>query len=740
MVLPKLVRTLAVSTLFLWACDPSSMGGPSGEVVSRGGHSGSSGNGSNNAGGSATGGGDSGNGTGGGSNGAGGGRGTGEPGSGGGDTPGGGDNPGDGAGGSGNGGGSPSGGSAGGSDPKPGVPITSIGPAGGACPTTAATGLPDWSKAGYRGGQPLPDTSKATMIVDATKFGVTGGDATDDTKGLQAAIDSLPATGRDYDHFAVIDLPAGEIRLSEQIAVDKSFVVIRGKGQDESGAKSTKIVVRPSTNFRWDQLENTDVMGNATASMTGDQPGLDLIAQGSGKGGWLWPGRGAFRVQTRAVHMAYQSEYAAAPMNRKDIFEGTVNVHWKVGVKVSQTAPVAAKMGDTKIPVEAVTGLVAGQQCAVLAANSVNMYKATGVAMPDFHTGVPFNRMQVFTVVSVDAAGKSVTIDKPLEFDLPANDRSDGSPALSDAEIFSKVVPLTMVEGVGFEDFFITYDLNGLPPLSGAPLAITREMAKNNYGNLAPEYALHGIIFKWALSSWVRRVHFDMIGSHPIVTEVARWLEVEDNHFSGSWNKGKGGNGYLRGSRVWDSLYQRNELRELRHMTFQWSSSGNVARNNDLDCDLNFHGGWERNNLVQGNTSKVPYEHQPGRCTAHCGAEGGAVDTGNWYNIWWGAGQKAQKWSGASGPRNVLIGNKMTKQIQQGGPYLPYGMYDSTMCPNRVIQIGWDRDKGGYQHLAKGTSLILDWSMNETTDFSMAPNLGVDASKSAPAGLMSGAK
>ncbi|HEY0712071.1 MAG TPA: glycosyl hydrolase family 28-related protein, partial [Polyangia bacterium] len=621
----------------------------------------------------------------------------------------------------------------------PGVPITEIGPKGaGNCPTAPATDLPDWSKAGYRGGQPLPDTARATNIVDATKFGVTGNDATDDSKGLQAAIDSLPATGRSHDNLAVIQLPQGEVRISEQIAVDKSFVVIRGQGNDPESPKFTKVVVRPSTNLRWDVLENVDEKGNATASMNGDQPGADLIVQGSGKGGWLWPGRGAFRVQTRAVHMAYQAEHSGAPANRKDIFEGTVNVHWKVGVRVAQAMPFPARFGDTKIPVEATTGLVPGAPCQVLAANSVNMYKATGVANPDFHTGVPFNRMQVFTCTAVE--GGSVTLDKPLEFDVPANDRSDGSPSLSGTAIISKVVPLTMVEGVGFEDFYLTYELNGLPKLAGGAVAATREMALNNYGNLAPEYALHGIIFKWAMNSWVRRVQMHMIGSHPIVTEVARHLQIEDNVLVGSWNKGKGGNGYLRGSRVWDSLYQRNKLRELRHFTFQWSASGNVARNNDVDADMNFHGGWERNNLLENNTVKVAFAHQPGRCTAHCGSEGGDPEMGNWVPIWWGAGQKAQKWSGASGPRNVLFRNTMLKQVQEGGPFLPYGFYDASACANRVIQIGWDGQKNAYQHLASNGAPILDWAKNETVDFSMSPNAGSDASRTASGMSLSGAR
>ena len=62
------------------------------------------------------------------------------------------------------------------------------------------------------------------------------------------------------------------------------------------------------------------------------------MTSGQGKGGWLWPGRGLFRSQSRGVHSAYAADYAAAPANRKDIFEGTVNVHWKVGVDAARQA------------------------------------------------------------------------------------------------------------------------------------------------------------------------------------------------------------------------------------------------------------------------------------------------------------------------------------------------------------------------------------------------------------------
>ncbi|WP_344844984.1 hypothetical protein [Nonomuraea dietziae] len=37
-------------------------------------------------------------------------------------------------------------------------------------------------------------------------------------------------------------------------------------------------------------------------------------------------------------------------------------------------------------------------------------------------------RQQIFQIASVDPAGRTLVIDKPLEYDLPVNSTSDGSP------------------------------------------------------------------------------------------------------------------------------------------------------------------------------------------------------------------------------------------------------------------------------------------------------------------------
>ncbi|BCB78812.1 hypothetical protein Pflav_052220 [Phytohabitans flavus] len=582
------------------------------------------------------------------------------------------------------------------------------------------TGLYDWRRAGYRGGAALPGsndinpsaTCQITTAELASQYSVRPGDGVDDTAGLQAAIDAIrtgcsPSAG--YTRLSLITLPAGVLNVSQEIHVDADYLVIRGTGADP--ATGTRIVYRPDANTRYDAL-----------TPDGSDWDEDGMVHGQGKGGWLWPGRGLFRVQSRGVHSSYASDYASAPANRKDIFEGTVNVHWKAGValrgKPGDTA-YAARTGDTVVHLASnasMTNLTAGALVNIRAANSTNFYAQQQALPTEWPLQNLHMRQQIFTISAVDSANRTITVDKPLEYDVPVNSTSDGSAAIDGTVYQSKAAPLVdPVLGVGFESLYITQDMPGLD----------RADATHNYGNLDPAAQMHGIVFKWAANSWVRGIRAEMTGSHPIVTEEAKNLQIVDNHLDGSWNKGKGGNGYFRGSRVWDSLYASNVSRNLRHFTFQWSASGNVVIGNDFDSDLNLHGGWERNNLFELNTVTVPYAHRSGNCTAHCGEEGGGgPDDSNWYPIWWGAGKKAVKWSGSSGPRNVFFNNAMSKQL--GSDTAPYTAYypDRT----RVYQFGWNGRT--FQHLDIGGTPIADWAHNEQRDYTGGH--GVDATRTDP--------
>ena len=571
-------------------------------------------------------------------------------------------------------------------------------------------GLPDWSHAGYRGGQPLPGdgdftTDEACLITAdelADDYDVAPDDGKDDSEGLQGAIDRIRdvcSPRATYDRLSRIELPKGVLDVSRQLAVDADYLVIRGAGSDP--ATGTRIVFRPDENTAYDAL--TDDGGDW------DEDGM---THEDGKGGWLWPGRGLFRVQSREVDEDYQEAYDSAPDNRRDLFEGTVNVHWKAGVELRE-APgedgFAARAGDTVVYLDDGADLenfAEGGWVNIRAANSLDFYEQQDALPTDFDLQNLHMRQQIFTIAAVDGDEHTVTLDKPLEFDVPVDSTSDGSDEIEGDTYASKASPLVdPVVGVGFEGFHFGQVIPDGDPAD----------AEHEYGNLAPAYEMHGIVFKWAVDGWVRDTASYMTGSHPIVTEEAKNLQIEGNYFDGAWNKGKGGNGYLRGSRVWDSLYAGNVLRGLRHATFQWSASGNVFVGNDTDSDLNLHGGWERDNLFERNTVRVPYEHRPGSCTANCGGEGGSGDDDDdtaWYPVWWGAGQKAVKWSGATGPRNVFFGNRMEKQVEEGGPFEAYAPYDS---PTTVYVFGWNGT--AYQHLSADGEPIDDWAGHETDDF-----------------------
>jgi hypothetical protein len=235
-------------------------------------------------------------------------------------------------------------------------------------------GLYDWSKAGYRGGADLPGDGQVNPVAAcqvtaaelAAQFGVRPSDGADDTAGLQAAVDAVKAQcspSASYSRLSLLSLPAGTLDVTHEIHVDADYLIIRGAG---SGTAGTRLVYRPDANTRYDTL-----------TPDGSDWDEDGMTSGQGKGGWLWPGRGLFRVQSRGVHSSYAGDYAAAPANRKDIFEGTVNVHWKVGVALRAKpgdAGFAARTGDRTVYLStsgSLSNLVVGGLVNVRAANSV---------------------------------------------------------------------------------------------------------------------------------------------------------------------------------------------------------------------------------------------------------------------------------------------------------------------------------------------------------------------------------
>ncbi|KAF9462502.1 hypothetical protein BDZ94DRAFT_1322510 [Collybia nuda] len=597
-------------------------------------------------------------------------------------------------------------------------------------------GLPDWSKAGFEGGNALPTDAKVGFTLTAaqlaSQYGVHANDGQDDTAGLQSAITAMASQSVGDGMYRLIQLPAGTINLSYMIYVDTSYLIIRGAGSNPS--TGTQIVFVPDADTRYDTIINDRWdLDNMKYSWNYRDEEEQVQVTGTAVGGWLWPGRSVFRIGSSKVSGKFARPHDEAPRNRKELFKGSVNYHWRSdwkklkGWMVSQEHLKAGTIGGSGIFVN----ITETKWVTTADQESDDIWIASPVKKNDFlHWGVEtpewfvnsymFQDWRIRTGVEADGEGLLWHLDAPLRFDVHKSSIGDGSEPLEDEEIYAKAMPIAhVVHHVGIEDIYITQPISGLNPVD----------AQRNYGNMAPEQAMHGIVFRFARDSWVQRIQTFMTGSHPIATEGAKNIQIQDNYFDGAWNKGKGGNGYLRGSRVWDSLYYNNTLRNLRHITMQWSAMGNVVILNNMTNDMNLHGGYEQQNLFELNFASVPFSHRSGSCPS-CGGESGDQEPGTWFPIWWAAGEKASKWSGASGPQNVFYRNYMIKQITDGADYSDYTPYfarDGSRS-SKVWQLGLDGSNSftgtRYVHLGTANGILKDWVFQEQTDWSLGPNTG----------------
>ncbi|KAG9103705.1 hypothetical protein FRC06_008699 [Ceratobasidium sp. 370] len=552
-------------------------------------------------------------------------------------------------------------------------------------------GLPDWSKAGFEGGKALPDDSKVAYTLSAAElastYGLRPNDGQDDTAALQNAIKAVNSQTVPNGSYRLIQLPAGTINLSWMIYVDTSYLIIRGAGSDPN--TGTKIVFRPDADTKYDTITNErwDLDGMTYSwdfvDETANGPGPRV--RGTATGGWLWPGRSIFRVGSSKVAPKYTRQFAEAPRNRKELFMGSVNYHWRSdegttkGWMVSQAKDKGGFLGSSIVHVNVTNTTwvtlddLASTDVWIASPAKKNDFLSWGVVTEDWFVNSYIYQVNAATYLiwdwftltqrGSDADGPYFKLDRPLRFDVYRSSIGDGSVPMEDTETFAKAMPIShVVHHVGIENLYITHEIDGLTP----------ESAQRNYGNLAPEQSIHGIVFRFARDCWVRGIRTFMTGSHPIATEAARNIQIQDNYFDGSWNK-------------------------VGMVTYEvpvsgiWCAMGNVVILNNITNDMNLHGGWENTNLFELNYVSVPYSHRSGSCSS-CGGESGDQEPGTWFPIWWGAGEKASKWSGASGPQNVFYRNYMIKQEVDGGEYIEYRPYfarDGTLS-EVVWQLGWD--------------------------------------------------
>ena len=165
---------------------------------------------------------------------------------------------------------------------------------------------------------------------------------------------------------------------------------------------------------------------------------------------------------------------------------------------------------------------------------------------------------------------------------------------------------------------------------------LTPEEAQDRYENLAPDHAVDGIRFDWAVDCLLQNATVRQAGRHPLVFENSANVRAAHLLIDGAWNKGKGGNGYVRFARCYNCELADSEVRNVRHLAFQWSAANNRVVRSRIFTDVNFHGGYSRDNAVLDSEVRPPKAHPWPAVTRM--PEGGAA------------------WASPDGPDNVVDG------------------------------------------------------------------------------------
>lgn len=133
---------------------------------------------------------------------------------------------------------------------------------------------------------------------------------------------------------------------------------------------------------------------------------------------------------------------------------------------------------------------------------------------------------------------------------------------------------------------------------------------KYRYENLYPDYMVDLIRFEWTGFCKVENLALLQAGRHPLVFENSYGNQAKNLFVSGAWNKGKKGNGYVRFARAYRCTFADSVVRDIRHITLQWSSAYNVLEHLKTAVDINLHGGYPHNNRIENITFDLPTLHK----------------------------------------------------------------------------------------------------------------------------------
>lgn len=181
----------------------------------------------------------------------------------------------------------------------------------------------------------------------------------------------------------------------------------------------------------------------------------------------------------------------------------------------------------------------------------------------------------------------------------------DHSPDIQYAAGKAQVIRPEIIRDVTIKDLTIVQEIPGH----------RIEEVRHVYENVFPDYQLDLLKFIWTAFCRVDNVALLRAGRHPLVFENSFGNTATRLDVSGAWNKGKMGSGYLRLARAFKCRVSDSSVRDIRHITIQWSSAYNILEDISSQVDINLHGGYSHHNLISGIVFAVPPDHKWGEIT-----------------------------------------------------------------------------------------------------------------------------
>jgi len=164
----------------------------------------------------------------------------------------------------------------------------------------------------------------------------------------------------------------------------------------------------------------------------------------------------------------------------------------------------------------------------------------------------------------------------------------------------TEVYALKMIENVTLKDFTISQEVPGHHIQESVGI----------YQNIFKEYMVNMIALHYVANANVQNIKILSAGSHALVFENVFGCSAQNLYVNGSWNKGKKGNGYIRFSRAFSSKITDATVKNMRHLTIQWSSANNIFKNLQMGVDINLHGGYAHDNTIENIVFNIPSFHK----------------------------------------------------------------------------------------------------------------------------------